>query len=265
METTDINEDLLRHFVLNSLRSYRSKFSGKYGELVIACDDTDNWRKAIFPYYKASRKKDRKESPLDWNKIYAALNTIREEIQENFPYRVIKVHTAEADDVIGTLVMKLHNTGEKILIVSGDKDFKQLQRYLNVDQYNPVMSKMLKEKDPVAYLKEHIIRGDKGDGVPNYLSDDDCLVAPNKRQKAIRQAKLDVWLKQEPEEFCEDEKILKQYERNKKLVDLTQIPEHVQERIMEEYHNESGKDRSKIRKFFMEKRLKRLADDMTAF
>ncbi len=136
-----IEEDLLRHMILNSLRSYNAKFRNQYGEMVIACDDTRSWRKNLFPYYKANRKRDREKSELDWNAVFEILNRVRSELKEFFPYRVIQVETAEADDIIGTLCHQFGNTSEKILIISGDKDFRQLQTYMNVRQDDPVRKK----------------------------------------------------------------------------------------------------------------------------
>lgn len=55
----DIDENLLRHMILNTIRALNMKFKNEYGELVIACDDKNYWRKDIFPYYKAKRAEDR--------------------------------------------------------------------------------------------------------------------------------------------------------------------------------------------------------------
>ena len=118
----DFSEDLVRHMVLNSIRNFNKRFSD-YGELVICCDDKNYWRKKEFPYYKANRKKTREQSALDWNMIFNTLSTIKEEIRENFPYVVLQVSTAEADDIIATMVERYGNNGEKILIVSGDTKF----------------------------------------------------------------------------------------------------------------------------------------------
>ena len=260
---TNIDEDLLRHFILNSIRSYNSKFRAEYGEMIIACDDKNYWRRSIFPYYKANRKRDRDASDLDWNSIFASLNKIRDELKEYFPYRVIQIDSAEADDIIGTLCMHFGNTHQKILIVSGDKDFRQLQTFFNVKQYDPVRKRWLDEKNPSAYLKEHIIRGDKGDGVPNFMSADDSLVL-NVRQKAISQKKLDVWIHQEPEQFC-DESMLRGWRRNEQMVDLTKIPDHIQSKIVESYEAQANKGREKLFNYFIQNKLKNLMADLSQF
>jgi 5'-3' exonuclease len=176
-----IEEGLFRHMVLNSIRSYKQKFSQEYGEIVIACDDKNYWRKQLFPYYKANRKKHRDSSELDWTTIFNCFNKIKQELKDNFPYRVIQVETAEADDIIATLA---GYDQQDTLILSGDKDFIQLHND-TIKQYDPVKKKFIKHDNPVGYLYEHILKGDAGDGIPNILSDDDVFVVEGKRQNLL--------------------------------------------------------------------------------
>jgi len=260
---TELEEDLLRHMILNSIRSYNQKFKNEYGEMIIACDAGNNWRRQIFPYYKANRRKNREKSELNWTQIFDTLGKVREELKEYFPYRVIQIDGAEADDVIGTLVDKFGNTSEKILIMSGDKDFVQLQRYMNVKQYEPVQKKWRTTNDPDRFMKEHIIRGDVGDGVPNFLSADYTFVV-GARQKPISQKKLDEWLNQDPRDFC-DENMLRGYLRNQQLVDLNFIPENLRDQVLVEYEAQAGKGRSKLFNYFIEKRLKNLLESINEF
>ena len=259
----EIEEDLLRHMVLNSIRSYNQKFKNEYGEMIIACDAGNNWRRQIFPYYKANRRKNREKSELNWTQIFDTLSKVREELKEFFPYRVIQIDGAEADDIIGTLADKFGNTSEKILIMSGDKDFVQLQRYMNVKQYDPVQKKWRTTNDPDRFMKEHIMRGDTGDGVPNFLSADNTFVV-GARQKPLSQKKLDAWIHMDPREFC-DENMLRGYMRNQQLVDLTFIPENLREQVMVEYEAQAGKGRSKLFNYFIEKRLKNLLESINEF
>jgi hypothetical protein len=260
---TEVEEDLLRHMILNSIRSYNMKFKDEYGEMIIACDDRKFWRRDIFPYYKANRKKSREKSELNWTQIFDALHKIRDELKMFFPYRVVQVDGAEADDIIGALVMKYGDTSEKILVLSGDKDFVQLQRYNNVKQYDPVQKKFRTTNDPDRFIKEHIMRGDTGDGIPNFLSSDNCLVV-GERQKPVASKKLDVWVNQNPEEFC-DERMLRGYRRNQQLVDLTFIPQNIQDDILVEYEAQGGKDRKNLFNYFIEKKLKNLIESINEF
>lgn len=260
-----IEPDLVRHMVLNAIRSYRVKYK-EYGETIIACDDKKYWRRDVFPYYKAHRKRDREASELDWHAIFECLNTIREELKEFFPYRVIQVEGAEADDIIGTLCKEYGSpllNKEKILILSGDKDFVQLQKYANVEQYDPVRKKFIRNNDPVKFIQEHIMKGDRGDGVPNMLSSDNCLVL-GERQKPLSAKKLDQWVDKDPESIFNEQQ-LRGYKRNQQLVDLDYIPVEVSQRVMESYHSQSNKDRSKLFNYFISRKLKHLLENINEF
>lgn len=257
----ELDEGLLRHMILNSIRLYRQKFSKDYGEMVIACDDKNYWRRKVYPYYKANRKKAREKSDLDWTTLFESLNKIRAELKEYFPYRVIQVDTVEADDVIATLCEKFGSmvSSERILILSGDKDFNQLQKYSNVEQFDPVRKKWVKAEDPYKYVQEHILRGDAGDGIPNILSDDDVFLNESKRQKPLTQKKIDAWLGKEPSEFCDDT-MLRNYKRNQQLVDFEFIPEGIRSAILAEYDAQSGKRRDKLFNYFIQNKLKNLIE-----
>lgn len=259
-----LDENMVRHMVLNSIRMYKTKFGTEYGELVIACDASNYWRRTLFPYYKANRKKSQAASELDWKAIFECLNKIRDELLTVFPYRVIRVDTAEADDIIGTLAKEFGNTSEKILIISGDKDFQQLQSYMNVKQYNPVLKKFITCNDPSKFLKEHIIKGDSGDGIPNFLSDDNCLVVGT-RQKPVTQKKLDEYLKKNPEEFCQTLTQLRNYKRNQQLIDLSKIPETVMESIMVEYNKQANKKAPELMNYFIQHKLKNLMEHINEY
>jgi hypothetical protein len=256
-----IDENMMRHMIIVSLLSYRKKFHANYGELVICCDNKNYWRKKLFPYYKLKRKEQQDKSEIDWNSIYSFMNKIKQEIKENFPYPVIEVESAEADDIIATMVKTTND--KKILILSRDKDFIQLHRHPGVEQYDPISAEWIKHKNPVLYLKEQIIRGDNGDGIPNFLSPDDSF-ASNIRQKNIYKTKLDEWLFQEPEDFC-DETTLKNYKRNQALIDLDNIPENIHNSILEEYQSQKGKTRENLMNYFIKNRLKNLMSSIGDF
>lgn len=142
----DINEDMIRHIVLNSLRSYNKQFKSKYGDLIICCDSKKYWRRDAFPFYKAHRKKDREKSNLNWNLIFDIFAKIRDELREYLPYRVIEVEGAEADDVIAVLAARFSPT-ESVLIISEDKDFIQLLKHDNVTLYLPRQKTFVERSD----------------------------------------------------------------------------------------------------------------------
>ena len=272
LKNTDVvQEDLVRHMILNSIRAYRQKFTAEYGELVIACDDRDYWRKDVFPYYKAHRKEDRKNSLHDRNKIFESINKVREELKEYFPYRVLQVNRAEADDIIGVLVRQsktgnleiIEGKSEKIMILSGDKDFGQLQIYPNVKQYSPVLKKMIRVSDPVHFLREHIIRGDRGDGIPNFLSEGSCIIN-KKRQSPISTKKVERWVLQDPEQYCDDE-MLRNYKRNEMMIDLKHVPLDISNNIINKYKMYQVPKRSGLLNYFIKKRLKHLTSNIGEF
>jgi len=269
----EIQVPLLRHMILNSIRSYKKKFGKDYGELVIACDNQTYWRREYFPYYKAGRKKAREESGFDWKTIFEALNLIRSELEVFFPYKVINVDGAEADDIIAVLAEWsqtndtsniLFNEPKPFLVMSGDHDFIQLQKYENIKQFSPVQKKFVKpEISPEKYSFEHIIRGDKGDGVPNVLSDDDSIVTGT-RQKSIRQDKIDIWYK-DFEAMPQDANFKKNYERNKMLVSFDSIPQKVKTAIINSYVDKPNKDKSKLLNFFIEHKMKNMLELIEEF
>lgn len=254
-----IEEGLFRHMVINSLRAYKQKFGYEYGEMIIACDDKNYWRKQIFPYYKANRKKTRDASEINWSQVYEIFNKVKQEIKDYFPYRVIQVESAEADDIIATLVKA---RSEPALILSGDKDFVQLQLDNDVKQYDPVRKKWITHADPRRFLLEHILKGDQGDGIPNILSDDDTFVT-DKRQKPLTQKKIDtIYLEGIP---IADLPLVKNYSRNQKLVDLSKIPDSIQKQVLDKYYEEDGKDRSKLFNYFMNYKLKNMMEHLGEF
>lgn len=264
---TDVaaDENIIRHMFLNSLRSNRKKFSEEYGEIVICADGKNTWRREAYPYYKANRKKSRDESGMDWNALFEIMNNIRGELREFFPYKVVHIDHCEADDIIGTVCntfgSELNIGAEKFLILSGDKDYIQLQKYANVHQYDPIRKRWLRTDQADQFLQEHIIKGDTGDGVPNILSADNCL-AVGQRQKAMTQKRLDLY-KQGTDKM--DEETLRRFYRNKMMIDLSQIPQKYQDQILGEYNQEKTVGREHLFNFFVKKKLKHLITDLQDF
>ena len=234
------DEGMLRHMMINSLRMYRSKFKDQYGELVLAIDAGNNWRRNYYPQYKANRKKSRKESDFDWNEAFRILDLVQTEIRQNFPYKVIKIDECEADDVIGTIVANTQEFGqyEDVMIISSDHDFKQLQKFPNVKQFSPLLKKPVVEDNPRSNLVEKILTGDAGDGVPNVLSHDDVFVQ-GERQTPLSRKKKDAIV----EDLAEGELLYaaswyRNYCRNKTLIDLTETPDRLKNKIISEFNSQ---------------------------
>lgn len=265
---TKLELPLLRHMVIKVLRSNNVKFRGQYGEMVLISDSRKYWRKEYFPYYKASRKKNREKSDIDWATLYKCMDTIKAELQTWLPYKYICVEGTEADDVIATLTdihfekaAMLRTIPEPLLILSGDKDFQQLQKHKEVKQFDPVHKKWIKATDPMATLHEHILKGDMGDGIPNVASPDNCFVLGQRQKKMT--SKLMASLKNihnEPENSY-----YRNYMRNKTLIDLSMIPQELKEKIRQEYLAKTANDRSKLMTYFMHNRMKEQMENISDF
>lgn len=262
-----LDENLVRHMVLNALKSYNKKFRADYGEMVLCYDSKHYWRKDYFPFYKQNRKKDREKSNHDWNAIFEVLNKIRDEIRRNFPYIVMEIPGAEADDIISALCRYVSETNpeEKILILSGDKDFIQLRKFSSVSQYNPLQKCFVSGIDPKEYIAEHIIKGDRSDGIPNFLSSDDTFVS-NKRQKPISKKNLEKWIYSSPSAFCNTPEKVSNYERNKTLIDLDCIPTNLRSEIVDNFKLLNSSDKTKLSiDYFVEHKLVSLMNDLEDF
>jgi hypothetical protein len=257
IKKSEFNEDFLRYMVLNSIRAYNTKLFKNRGEVIIACDSKNNWRRDVFPYYKAKRKQKREESQINWAQVFDALDNIKSELKEYFPYTVIDVERAEADDIIATL----SKLGEKTLIISGDGDFVQLQDGFLIEQYNPVKKKFIKNTDK-DYLKKHIIYGDAGDGVPNIMSADDVFIT-GKHQKRITKKRLNMLLTLDPEEYPSVER--RNYFRNKELIDLNCTPIDVKSAILNQYETRPKKNKSKLFNYFFDKKLTKFMNIIQEF
>ena len=259
-----VEEDLLRHTILNSIRMFRNKFTKDYGEMVICCDGKDNWRKKVFPEYKANRRKNRENDITDWKTLFELLHEMREDLNKYFPYKVMHIDSAEADDIIGVLVEERQGMEcSPTLILSSDKDFIQLQKFDKVKQWSPLQKKFI-VGDPAESLYDKTIRGDTGDGVPNILSSDDTLITEGKRQTPVTKKKMELWRGKKPEEFC-NEAMLRNYHRNKTMVDLRETPKSIRINIVNQYDNQEAGDRSQLLNYFVDKRLKNLMEVIDEF
>jgi len=262
------DENLLRHMILNSLRQYRVKYKKDFGELVLAIDGKNNWRRGYYPQYKANRKKKREADTFDWAKAFSIMHDIKEEILANFPYKVIEVDECEADDIIGELCANTQEFGqyEDVMIISADKDFLQLQRYPNVRQYSPLLKKEYKEDVPLVGLMEKIMTGDAGDGVPNILSDDDVFVE-GRRQTPLSKKKKEAI----KEDLAEGELLYaaswyRNYQRNETLIDLSKTPDRLKLQIIEKYNSQDQwHNKGLVFPYLINKNMKMLIESVEEF
>lgn len=263
VENDPIN--LIRHITLNTYRHIKDKFGKDYGDLVICQDSTNYWRKDIFPFYKANRKKAQQDNQEYWDVIYGAMKTIRNEVAENMPYKNLKVDRCEADDIIGVLAKNYHAT-ESVLIVSNDKDFQQLLYYPNVKLYSPHKKTMVECEDPTMFLFEQIVRGDSSDGIPNILSDDDTFLVESKRQKPVTAKRLAEFFNTIPQDIASGRMhfTVEAFKRNQKLIDLAMIPAEYEKQILDSY-DQPMINTHKMFNYFVEHKLTYLMKDLTSF
>jgi len=258
---------MVRHMVLNSIRGYVHRFRSEYpGEVVICVDGPDPWRREIFSQYKAKRREGRNNDDKDWESVFGLIHTIKEELRDNFPYKVVQLDKVEADDIIAVICKKNHE--QKILIISGDKDFQQLQKYPNIFQYSPIQKKFVETDSPQEYIYEHILRGDTSDGIPNFLSPDDTFVNGIK-QKPVSKKKLVGWIDSlmrgnDPQDFC-NEYHYRNFQRNQRLIDFDYIPDDIQTDIYNEYEKATVTSRSKILPYMIQHDLKELIGKIEEF
>jgi len=230
--------DETRHVILAALREIRVKFPN-HGTMVICCDN-GSWRRDVFPQYKARRRETRANDGIDYASMWESVNTVLDEIDAHIPWLVIRQPNTEADDIIGTLVH--HNPADPIMIVSRDKDFIQLHGRPNVYQYDPITKTRVYAEDARRYAFEHLIRGDVGDGIPNILSEDNCL-SDRIRQKSITKKVLADFISEDSSTLLTgnmDADTIRRLKRNLKLISLSHIPDEIVNGILDGYEKSNS-------------------------
>ena len=254
-----INIDSIRRSIVRVLARIQKQFGPEYGKMVLCYDDKSYWRSQVFPYYKKNRKQERETSKYDWDMVFSVLNKIRDEIRRNLPYYVIQVQGAEADDVIAALSRKYGLT-DKILILSADKDFIQLHSNPNVKQYDPIRNRWIENENPIQYLQEHIIRGDRSDGIPNILTCDDAIVN-GKAQKKMSKEKISALASMNPSDFTNYIR-LRNWKRNSELIDFTKIPRPIVDNILMTFNKYRVKPSIDLQ-YFIDNNIQDLIDEFS--
>ena len=271
--------EFLRHSILNSLRAINSKFGYHYGEMVVALDKK-SWRYKPFPEYKARRKIKKKKETIDWTSLYEVIHEVFYSIRDNFYWKTICVEGCEVDDIMGVLA-RMPNR-EKILLVTSDKDMKQLLRYSDVEIYDNVNNKYAELDDPKDFLLELIMTGDSGDDIPNILSDNDVFINDDKKQRRlikkykdhIREADsiqegietLEVNITVDGTKIkLDNEEVLNNFKRNKLLIDLSHTPQNLAKLVVQQYNTPSEGSESKMRMYFGNHGLNELRDKINDF
>jgi hypothetical protein len=269
-------KNIIRHAILNTILSYKNKYSKEYGQVVIAADGRNYWRKEVFPFYKGDRKKSREKSDINWKLVFDCMTEIREDIKQYFPYKVMHIDRAEADDVIAVLsewcqTNELASTGlfeepQKVMIISSDHDFLQLQKWDNIYQFSPIIKKQLKMSKRDLYEKyiTHIVKA-SDDGIPNILSDDSAIVTEGVRQTPVSAKRLAEFIEL-GKKACRNETEIRNWDRNEQLISFEKIPQDIKDEIVSEYITSKPKmDRMKIMNYLIQNRCKLLLDKIEEF
>ena len=271
----DNTADLVKHIALVSILNLKQKFGGR---LILCCDSRTYWRKEVFPLYKGHRK-HHKDTGIDWDMVYSTINEMKAELSENFPYMVLEVPGAEADDIIATLVKyfsenELTQTGliqapNQIVIGSTDGDFKQLQKYKNVKQWGNVTKTFIECKNPREYLIEHIITGDAGDNIPSVVNGDAWAESRANniptRAKPLMKTRYQLFFEM-GYDACQNEEEQRNYKRNEALIDLDLIPTNISDKIIKAYHEYEIKgNKPKIMAYLQQHRMKLLLQSIQQF
>jgi 5'-3' exonuclease, N-terminal resolvase-like domain/T4 RNase H, C terminal len=276
----DENKNLVRHVILSKIRDYKRRFSKEYGnEIVIACDGGDYWRKKVFPHYKASRKKNRENSDIPWDMVYQCMDDSLDVLRNFFPYKVIKVSGAEADDVMfvmsdvvckqrGTVVgIESEVVGEKCLVISSDKDMIQLHSNTTrlYSPYKETYATFQPGETAKSFLRKLILTGDTGDGIPNVFSPASTLV-DGIRQKAATEKKMKPILESSDLiSGTDDPDVKKRIVENARLISFKFVPTEIVNSIIDSYNEPIEGTRMAAYEWMAANNMKLLMNDIEAF
>jgi len=278
-------ENAVREYTLYRIFGFMYYLKAKQDDIII-CLDYGSWRYDFFPEYKWKRKQSKSKSKVDFDIMYKFFKKFEKELTDFFPFKTIKVHKAEADDIIGCLAKHIEKTGEDVLICSLDKDFVQLTSD-KVRLYDIGKNTIVKEiklgskdiiipittaKDAKKYLLFQIMYGDSCDGICNVKSDNDAFSNPTKQQKRFGPKTIMKHIFSEDKKQNKEnlKKIYDEYsenmKRNAKLIDLKYTPKEIKKEIIKQYE-ESKKSISikKIHNYCEQHDLRDLIEKVNKF
>lgn len=266
----------VRHYFLRLIVESMKKHTAEYGkDVVLAFDSLKGyWRKDEFPFYKFKRKDAKANMPFDMEFAKDCADALFHEMDERTHLRAVRVDNAEGDDVIASIVMaygiergEIVDAGNmpNFLIVSSDEDFLQLQRFQAVDQWASIRKTYVRTDDAKRALFDKIVRGDDGDSVPNVTSEDDIYVTKARRQTPITQKKLDAWYEEYMRTGQPPEAITTYWDRNRKMIDFSQIPALIQGQIVEAYTSAKRTSKMDFLGYMTEKKVKGFDEDLQFF
>ena len=211
----EVGFGIMRHSILKNILYSINKFNPD--RVYICCDDRRNWRKKLYAEYKGQRAAAKEKQDVDWVQFYATAEEVSDGFKVAFPFHVVKVPYLEADDIIAAMIRKNVSEEEHIVITS-DNDYKQILQYKNTRVYDPMSRDFMKSLNPFVDLETKIIMGDKSDNIP--------AIAPRIGVKTAEKLIEGVaaYKDQTLQQLLENSEIKKNYDLNKKLIDLTKTP-----------------------------------------
>jgi len=255
----DIKLGMAFHITLNSIRKAWQQFNGSH---VVFCLEGRSWRKDFYEPYKRNRQEIRaalNEREQEEDRVFwEAFDTFKDFVKDKTNCTVLQNPQLEADDLIAGWIQS-HPKNDHV-IISTDTDFVQLIAP-NVRQYNgvmehvithegifddkgkPVIDKKTKEPkaapDPEWLLFEKCMRGDTSDNVfsayPGVRTRGTSKKVGLTEAFEDRKSKGFAWNNLMLQRWCDHEgkehRVLEDYERNRRLIDLSYQPDHIKEII----------------------------------
>lgn len=260
------NPEFVSHLVFTNVLYTAQKFGAWTGNpMVMALDSKPYWRTKYyadnrlkfaeyknpkFEKYKGNREKD---DTIPWDAIYQVYTSVMVSLRDFSDFFVVGVDGAEADDVIAVATKHYSALGQDVIVVSSDKDFKQLNRPPHVKVWDPIKKMFIPTMNIEHWKRVHALMGDKGDNILAVKP----KVGPKTAEKMAPD--LDYHLQTDPE-------LRERYEFNRTLTDFDRIPEDITKAIVEKIESQGyNYNAMSLLKAFKEFRLSKVAENVHRF
>jgi hypothetical protein len=240
--TPEEKAGLAMHMALQSLNKFYKEH--RPDEIAVTFEGGKNWRKTYTKseqcisgmVYKANRVKDPSMEPF-----FELIKAFEDLARNHTSLVCLSNPLLEGDDLFSGYVQHFSGTGDRIIGVSGDRDFVQLLKHPDFTLIDPATGKKRTCDDPEFYMYEKCFRGDSGDNVISAL--------PRVRKTRLEKALTDDYeftkLMNENWTFTDvetgHEKVFRAgdlFEENRLLMDLEAQPENIRQVIKETLDHE---------------------------
>jgi hypothetical protein len=255
IKTPNPNYDLWRYLLYESV--YLQIKHIRATEVVLAVDDPNSWRKSYFSRYKESRKSKREKQELDWKFVFNEMDSYLRDLKHHMPFKVIKVRSAEADDVIAVIAQTM-SSGEKCVISSNDEDYLQLCSK-KVKIWNPTKRKFVHHNRPRQFLLEKILMGQSKDDIFNVKTPSDYPVG--KRKPPMGPETVKKVLAGDVKKWLRENDYVGNFKRNQVLIDFNHIPVTIKNRVLDAYDQYNFPPPKNIYPFFKKYKMRGYQED----